>query len=527
MSRSRALIAMMATCLACGPERDPVAIAVGEQARVCPQARIIAVLRADRELASIGCELDGNLPAGWVGGPVFEAGSPTVAALGQAAPGELGRFCSYAWSGVGQPDFDEILPVLRSSAHVETQSIAPDCSQGAARGQLDPEVGAAIQARFRAEIGWLSAASLGTGPELRNVEIAVVDTVSQQVMDEPELAPHNTHGVVVGAVITDIACPGGTASCRDDVHYWLGLPRTVGEDQPDWLRGGDVGTAIDVALAIYAAIEAWQRDGRARGKRLVINLSLGWEPPELERGPELALRTVLEYAACNEVLVIAAAGNDGPTTDGAHGRGPLMPASYEATRAPSAARCRELGFGGESSPDDRLRPLVYAVSGVDASGRALTTTRPASRSRLAAPALQAIAPLPDGDYTGALSGSSVAAAVATGVAALVWSHRPELHPDDLIELVYAGGLETGEPAEFGLEPGRQIRRVHACRALEHACADGPSERCPQLDCERLAADVGEASELVRQKLIQRRAQHPDTVRVHYSSTRQSSTRRVP
>src|SRR5690606_5625639 len=109
MSRSRALIAMMVTCLACGPERDPVAIAAGEQARVCPQARIIAVLRADRELASMGCELDGSLPAGWVGGPVFEAGSPTLAALGQAAPGELGRFCSYAWSGVGQPDFDEIL----------------------------------------------------------------------------------------------------------------------------------------------------------------------------------------------------------------------------------------------------------------------------------------------------------------------------------------------------------------------------------------------------------------------------------
>jgi subtilisin family serine protease len=220
--------------------------------------------------------------------------------------------------------------------------------------------------------------------------------------------------------------------------------------------------------------------------------------------------------------VFAAAGN-GADPSCETSRGPLTPASFEGRPAPDAAQCRALGFttsGAFTLPifSDRQRPLVYAVGGIDGQGRSLANARVGSRPRLAAPAVQGLAVGRDGAYTVALSGSSVAAAVATGAAALAWSYRPELDPGALAELLYDSGASTAEQSEFGLLGGASIRRLSVCKALARACADHLGAECPLLECPELAATQDDR-ELVRTAIAERRAASPDSVRVHHGAAR--------
>jgi hypothetical protein len=41
----------------------------------------------------------------------------------------------------------------------------------------------------------------------------------------------------------------------------------------------------------------------------------------------------------------------------------------------------------------------------------------------------------NGELTRALTGSSIAAAVASGTAGLIWSYRPELRPDQIVDII--------------------------------------------------------------------------------------------
>jgi hypothetical protein len=194
--------------------------------------------------------------------------------------------------------------------------------------------------------------------------------------------------------------------------------------------------------------------------------------------------------------------------------------------APTADQCRAFGFETRESPEypifsEQARPLVYAVGGVDERGRSLTNARVGGRPRLATTAANSLALDPDGGYTMTLSGSSVAAAVASGAAALIWSYRPALRPDELVELLHQTGWNSEEPADFGL-PGTSaaIHRLSICAALERACAVDPTKPCPTLACSPVApaADGNRAG--VQAALAQRRANaRPGTVHVHRSASR--------
>lgn len=490
----------------------------------------MGVLDQAPDAGSSACELDGAVPAGWRGVALFEAGSPGVAALEQPAPGELRRYCSYTWSGEGPAELEPMLAAME--AHAGMHAVAPDCGaglgSGTGQGEADDRVDAALHAAFRRNIGAVAADTLGPSQAARtSIEITVVDSLSQQAADDPRLEPAHPHGQIIAALIADIVCPDRGPACLEQLHHTLALPRVDGSTAPDWVRGGRRGTPADVALGIYEAVERWRRrqlQDAAAAPRLVINLSIGWEPPESPRGPDLALRAALEHAACHGALVFAAAGNEVLSSCG-DPRGPLTPANFETLPAPTAAQCRALGF--VSSPNlaypifaEHPRPLVYAVGGVDERGRALVNARVGGRPRLAATAANALALGPDGAYTMTLSGSSIAAAVASGAAALIWSYRPSLRPDELVEILHQTGWNSEERADFGLPgPTAEIHRLSICAALERACAANASQPCPTLACPPVAPAPDGNRAGVREALAERREQaRPGTVRVHRSAT---------
>jgi hypothetical protein len=525
-------LAMSLAFTACGGREGPSTsddgtppVSVAPTGGLCPGARLVGVLDQVPDPGSSACELDGAVPEGWHASALFERGSPGVAALEQSPPGELNRYCSYEWSGEGPAELQHMLAAIE--AHAGMHAVAPDCGSGLGQAEVDERVDAALHAAFRRNIGWLSGDALGPSQAARTaIEVAIVDSLSQQAADDPQIEPAHPHGPIIAALITDIACPDRRPACLELFHYTLALPRVDGSTAPDWVRGGRRGTPADVALGIYEAVERWRRRqlDDAAAPRLVINLSLGWDPPETPRGPDLALRAALEHAACHGALVFAAAGNEVLSSCGDH-RGPLTPASFETLAAPTTEQCQAFGFASSQSLEypifaEHPRPLVYAVGGVDERGRMLATARVGGRPRLAATAANALALARDGEYTMKLSGSSVAAAVASGAAALIWSYRPTLRPDELVELLHQTGWNSEEQADFGLpNPAANIHRLSICAALERACAADPTQACPTLACPPVApASDGNRAD-VREALAERRAHaRPGTVRVHHSAS---------
>jgi subtilisin family serine protease len=140
-----------------------------------------------------------------------------------------------------------------------------------------------------------------------------------------------------------------------------------------------------------------------RGAR-VVNVSMG------TRADDFLLRQAVEYALSKDVLIVAAAGNDG--VDGL-----LYPARY---------------------------PGVLAVSGVDASGRHLYFSNRGNEVALAAPGLGVAAAGADGDLV-LFSGTSPAAPFVSGAAAWLLSEDATLTASRIRDVLAACADDTGEP----------------------------------------------------------------------------------
>ena len=129
----------------------------------------------------------------------------------------------------------------------------------------------------------------------------------------------------------------------------------------------------------------------------VINLSLA-TPDDVP-----ALRNAVEYALRQNVVVVAAAGND-IQQGGAGGNGPFYPAAYPGVLAVGAA-----GPGGALAGfSDRHTPVAVTAPGVN-----VTSAYPGT--------------FPDA-YDPAQSGTSFAAAFVSGVVALVRVRSPRAEP---------------------------------------------------------------------------------------------------
>lgn len=464
----------------------------------CPSARFIGVL--DSPTGS--CSLRGALPPGWIWTGMFAHGSPGVDALSIPVPADLQRFCMFEYFNgkPGAEDFTMLFTAIDNYSGMSLDSVASDCRGEFAQGDLnDPSLAFELHDAFRSNIGWIDAIDLGATQTKRvRIDMTVVDTVSQAGLDQG-FSPTNEHGLQMGRLIADIACPDADPNCHEQLRYTLAMPREDWASGPEWLRGGLHGTQGDLALAVYEAVGGWHERRLAEplksAPRLVLNLSLGWQrltddANDLHRGPSQSLISALQYASCQGALVFVAAGNNPDEGCPEQHQGPLAPAAFEEMPAPTALECAALGFSPPwaasypvfGGPGD-YTPLVHAVGGVDEFDQPLINARVGGRPRLAALGANGLVASPGGS-TEPLTGSSVATAVAAGAAAILWSYRPDLRPDEVVDLLHVSGWELGDPADFGLINGGNwdINRISVCAALDAACDGRDPNECPQIGC---------------------------------------------
>lgn len=132
--------------------------------------------------------------------------------------------------------------------------------------------------------------------------------------------------------------------------------------------------------------------------------------------PDAALRDMIGKAHARGMVLIAAVGNAGPRLP------PLYPAA-----------------------DTR----VIGVTATDADDKLLPQANRGAQVAIAAPGVEILAAAPDGQYT-VTSGTSVAAAHASGVAALLLARKADLTPAALRrDLIRSARKVPGQPREVG------------------------------------------------------------------------------
>ena len=168
------------------------------------------------------------------------------------------------------------------------------------------------------------------------------------------------------------------------------------------------GSENDLAAAIRLAVDQGAR---------VINLSLGG------KSQTNALQSALEYAASKSVLVVAAAGNGGPNADTTY------PAGNDLTIAVTAVdlTLNSPSFAQRGSYIDISAPGINICSTI----RTDVTVDPARRCAGA-----------NEPYLN-MSGTSMAAAFVSGVAALVLGARPNYTAQQVREVMVATARDLG------------------------------------------------------------------------------------
>lgn len=398
----------------------------------------------------------------------------------------LQRFCQYTWTGAAPP------PSRPSSSAFLI--VDPDYDVLVPQGSLakDPEVREALNQIYRTmlDLGPIRSAKkqLLYDPKknAKVAEVAVIDTTQDS-------ADHGVHGRAMAEIINEVRCPAREAKCRAHLSFYNAFPWISTTAALSYSSSEPLGSLGSLSQEIYRAVSQWRTahpDGTT-GAPLILNLSLAWDPGAGNKSPawapddwklppwdippnqgdealELnrqwpatvqAVHAALVYASCFDVLTIAAAGN---STRGAEVQtGALAPAKWEKLLAPTQKTCREL-FGaievdrarrpGNSDISVERSPLVYAVRGrMTGIGNALPNSRKGSTSLQISPASHVVAGA-GRSRTDPWSGSSVAAATYSGLAATLWSYDPRLTPHQVMALIY----DTGEKTTL-LYPGKPIR----------------------------------------------------------------------
>lgn len=406
-----------------------------------------------------------------------------------------GTYCNYRWipGAMAQPDL---------TAVSQLSSVAVDCPVVGALGAIGAaeKLADALRDNYRRQVGWVAKLPQ---PQAQ-IRVAVVDSAARSY----DRAAKDTyaHGRAVGRVIGDIGCPkDGASGCPVQVRNHLALP-LITPHAENYTRGGYYGTRAHLVRGVVGAVKRWLKDSKKGGDpaRLVINLSLGWDavhggpfykdPSELSPDAR-AVYDALRFARCADALVVAAAGNRSLASD----TGPMYPAGWEAMSAPTPNACKRLGFRPAVQPSPLTKggyhPLVYAVSGVDEGDRPLPTTRSGGQARIVAHAMSVVTDDPvRPPHPPILSGTSMASAVVSGIAATAWGFDPSLSPDQVMQLVYDGGkrLRRGELSGYATTDiclgsvrceEHRIRRASLCGVLSPMLGD--------LSCKTVAAHRGQ------------------------------------
>ncbi len=201
-----------------------------------------------------------------------------------------------------------------------------------------------------------------------------------------------------------------------------------------------LGTAPRVGLLTVRAFST--KANSAEGTTFNILKGLDWAAGQGARvvnmsfaGPnDPRLREALAKAKQKGMVLIAAAGNAGPNSP------PLYPAAD---------------------------PNVIAVTATDVDDSLFTGANRGKHVAVAAPGVDILAPAPDGAYQ-FTTGTSVAAAEVSGVAALLIERNPLLTPDEVKKILMGTARDLGPK---GHDPGFGAGLVNALQAVMAAKPD--------------------------------------------------------
>jgi hypothetical protein len=423
-------------------------------------------------------------------------------------PGEEG-FCVYKWAGPALPtkaDFDLINgtpehALLGISGLTDRPKALPKEVYEPLQKRFDKRASGfaaagverlkALESRAGAAAKTAAPAEAAAARPVPPVEVAIVDATPRKL--GMTATDRSGHGFAVSRVVGTLACanPDSIECTHQIVVPYLALPiigEVEGDYTEDWETGGRTGTMVHLYDALDAAIRDWRKHER---QHLIINLSIGWDPIKLASDDPsvVRVRTLLERAWCMGALIVAAAGNFTGSP------GPIYPAAFESLRAPTAGRCQKLLTTGTKPAvtwDNRYAPLVHSVGAVDVYDRRTLVNRRWGQPRLSALGAAVTVPGPSGTpYTPPTDGTSMSAAIVSGIAARIWAAQPKLDAAGVMQAIYDGGvaMKVGETMErpqteycMGEPYGPCVRwpvhRAYLCGAMARAIS-GPKPTCDQ------------------------------------------------
>ncbi|MCM3875819.1 MAG: S8 family serine peptidase [Thermoanaerobaculia bacterium] len=179
------------------------------------------------------------------------------------------------------------------------------------------------------------------------------------------------------------------------------------------------------------APEACVSEGVARGLDFAVVKGASVASLSLAGPYDPLVRQLVDRAVSRGVVVVAAAGNSGPSAP------PRYPAAL---------------------------PNVIAVSAIDSNDKVYERANRGPHVKVVAPGVNVFTTLPDGRY-GPSTGTSIATAHVSGVVALLLSAHPGLSPKEVEDILTSTASDLGPP---GKDDTFGWGAVDACRALAKA-----------------------------------------------------------
>lgn len=480
-------------------------------APVAPARRYVALMKAGRPCAKL---------LGWSTKPLFLLTDDAVAAWGAREkgidaidmPAPLRRFCVHAWQGAGAP---AAAPAVAGAVRVD-----PDLDVVVPQA-IGTKLHAARARRTLEALGALPLPAHGTSPYDREEGlpyVAIVDTADSQppgaaLPSYSTAAARHQHGVLMALLVESVRCLHREPRCISRQFFAQAFPYDAKHVEP-LPSGGQRGSLGSLASAIGEAVARWRTQPDAKSSPLVINLSLGWD---LRHGGALplehhalldldnpnpdvpatvqAVHHALTWAACEGALSLAAAGNARGSL--CEEQGTMAPAAWEGLPAPSLEACALLGVevdGGRAPAR-----LAYGAAGLDGADQPIANSRLGSMPARGLYAMRAVATADGGTYTQAWTGTSVATAALSAIAAQAWGYRPTEPASRLVDLVDGSGTPRPLDARWqsqATSPAASIRRIDAHAALDAiAPADNPYAARPSGPALVLALASGVSTQL--------------------------------